>query len=448
MEKLQTSMFTRRALWKLIAPLIVEQILAVNIGLADTFMVSQCGEAAVSGVSLVDTLNILLINIFSALATGGAIVSSQYIGREEPENACIAAKQLILVTAGISTLLMTVCLIGNHGILDVIFGKVETDVAENAYTYFFWSALSYPFIALYNAGAALFRAMGNSRVSMLVSLLMNILNISGNALLIFGAGLGVAGAAIASLISRFVGAVIILLLLRFQHHAIHLDSLIRLEWKPHMIRNILMIGIPTGLENGMFQVGKILVMGLITEIGTVAITANAIANQVAALPQIPGAAIGLAMVTVVGQCIGAGEYDQAQAYTIKLTGLAYGMMSVLCILEACGAGIIVSMFALSADTVTTTVELLVFHGITCMVLWPASFVLPNGLRAAGDVRFTMLVSVLSMWICRIGFSYLFVKLFQMGVMGVWIAMVLDWIVRVVFFIIRLLRGKWKNKQII
>ena len=441
-------MFNRKQLARLIWPLIVEQFLAVAIGMADTVMVTSCGEAAVAGVSLVDSINVLLINIFSALATGGAILASQYIDRQDKEQANVAAKQLVLVTAGISVLVMAICLFANASLLHMVFGEAEADVMTNAETYFFWSALSYPFLALYNAGAALFRAMGNSRISMFTALLMNALNIGGNALLIYGMNMGVAGAAIASLVSRFVGAAIMLALLRLRHQMIQLDSLIRLGFHPPMIRQILGVGVPNGLENGMFQIGKILVQRLITVLGTASISANAVANTVAALPQIPGAAIGLAMITVVGQCIGAGEQDQAKSYTLRLTGLAYASMSVLCILEVVLVAPIVGFFNLSAQTAELARQLLVYHGITCLIMWPASFVLPNGLRAAGDVRFTMLVSILSMWVFRIGFSYLLVDMLHMGVLGVWVAMTIDWLVRVIVFSIRLFTGGWRNKHLI
>lgn len=441
-------MFSKKQLARLIWPLIVEQFLAVAIGMADTVMVTSCGEAAVAGVSLVDSINVLLINIFSALATGGAILASQYIGRQDKEQANVAAKQLILVTAVISLLVMGGCLLTNRQLLHMVFGDAEAVVMGHSEIYFFWSALSYPFLALYNAGAALFRAMGNSRISMFTSLLMNALNIGGNALLIYGLKMGVAGAAIASLISRFAGAVILLILLRLRPRLIRLDSLIRLGFHPRMIRQILGVGVPNGLENGMFQIGKILVQRLITALGTASISANAVANTVAALPQIPGAAISLAMITVVGQCIGAGEPEQAKRYTLRLTGLAYASMSVLCILEVVLATPIVGCFHLFDHTAELTRQLLIYHGITCLIMWPASFVLPNGLRAAGDVRFTMLVSVFSMWVFRIGFSYLLVETLHMGVLGVWMAMTIDWLVRLTVFTIRLFTGGWRNKHLI
>ena len=441
-------MFTAKDLRKLILPLIVEQFLAVTIGMADTIMVASTGEAAMSSVSLVDAINILLINIFSALATGGAIVASQYLGREDNKRANVAAKQLLLVTTAMSVFIMAVCLIGRNPILDLIFGKIEPEVMDNCRVYFFWSALSYPFLAVYNAGAALYRSMGNSKVSMLTSTLMNAINIAGNALLIFGFHMGVAGAAIASLFARMVGAVLITCLLRFKPHVIQLEAVFKLDFQPEMIKNILKFGVPTGLENGMFQIGRLMTQGLVATFGLTATTANAIGMSLSAFPQIPGTAIGLAMVTVVGQCIGARRQEEAKRYTLKLTGLAYLAMGALNLVMLALLPVVIGIYNPSPATAALARELMLYCIACTILLWPASFVLPNGLRVAGDVRFTMTVSIVSMWVFRIGFSYLLAKGLQMGVLGVWIAMTIDWAFRILCFAIRFFRGKWMNKQLI
>ena len=441
-------MFTAKDLRKLILPLIVEQFLAVTIGMADTIMVASTGEAAMSSVSLVDAINILLINIFSALATGGAIVASQYLGREDNKRANVAAKQLLLVTTAMSVFIMAVCLIGRNPILDLIFGKIEPEVMDNCRVYFFWSALSYPFLAVYNAGAALYRSMGNSKVSMLTSTLMNAINIAGNALLIFGFHMGVAGAAIASLFARMVGAVLITCLLRFKPHVIQLEAVFKLDFQPEMIKNILKFGVPTGLENGMFQIGRLMTQGLVATFGLTATTVNAIGMSLSAFPQIPGTAIGLAMVTVVGQCIGARRQEEAKRYTLKLTGLAYLAMGALNLVMLAFLPVVIGIYNPSPATAALARELMLYCIACTILLWPASFVLPNGLRAAGDVRFTMTVSIVSMWAFRIGFSYLLAKGLQMGVLGVWIAMTIDWAFRILCFAIRFFRGKWMNKQLI
>lgn len=441
-------MFTRKALCLLIIPLVIEQILAVTIGMADTVMVARVGEAAVSGISLVDTINVLLINIFSALATGGAVVSSQYLGRQDSKKACVAAKQLLWAIFILSSIIMVAALLFRNALLDLIFGHIEADAMSHARTYFWLSAISYPFLAIYNSGAALFRTMGNSKVSMLTSLLMNIINISGNAILIFGFNMGVAGAGTASLLSRATGAVIMVILLRNGMNPIH----VRDPWKPQfnfaMIKNILKIGVPNGMENGMFQIGKILVQGLIASFGTAAIAANAVANNLANIQILPGAAIGLAMITVVGRCVGAHDYKQAKIYAIKLMKITYLSMFALDLFLLAIAMPLIHFYRLSPEATSTAWELIVCHTVCAILIWPSAFTLPNALRAAGDVKFTMFTSIFSMWAFRIGLSYVLGAWCQMGVLGVWIAMIIDWIFRAIFFVQRFLREKWKHRQVI
>lgn len=441
-------MFTRKDLIRLIIPLVVEQILAVTIGMADTVMVASVGEAAVSGVSLVDTINILLINIFTALATGGAVVASQYLGKGEQGNACIAAKQLLLSITALSFGISVLSVAGRLPILNLVFGNIEPEVMSNAQTYFLLTALSYPFLGIYNAGAALFRAMGNSKVSMFISMVMNLINIVGNAILIYGLHIGVAGAGTATLVSRIVGAVIVTVLMCHHSNPIHYDSLLRWKFHPAMVKSILHIGVPNGLENGMFQVGKVLVQGLIASFGTTAIAANAVANSIASVEVIPGSAMGLALITVVGQCVGAGEYDQAKRYTIllmKITYLSVGLLN-LAILPLIGG--ITAVFQLSSETASIAIQLMWIHGVCAMVIWPASFTLPNALRAANDVRYPMMISIFSMWTFRIGCSYLLGQVWGMGVVGVWLAMIIDWIFRASLFILRFCRGKWRGRQLV
>ena len=444
----QETIWDRRRLIKLIVPLIIEQILSVTIGMADTVMVSGAWEAAVSGISLVDSLNILLINIFSALATGGAVIGAQYLGKRDRDSACDAAKQLALSVAALSLVIAAFSLVAKDWLLAAIFGTVEPAVMANAQVYFFLSALSYPFIAVYNAAAALFRAMGNSKIPMLISAGMNVINIVGNAVLIFGFHLDVAGAGIASLASRIAACVVGMILITRPVHEIYIRSLfpLKIDWK--MIKNIMRIGIPNGLENGMFQIGKILVQGLVSSFGTAAIAANAVAGNIASLEIIPGSAIGMAMITVVGQCVGARDYDGAKKYVRRLMVITYIFMAVLNVPLLFVVRQIVGFYSLSGEAMTMATEILLLHGICAIFIWPAAFSLPNALRAANDVKFTMIAAIASMWICRIGMSYLLALNLGMGVMGVWIAMILDWCVRAVVLVGRYLSGKWKTKQYI
>lgn len=442
-------LFTKESLRRLIIPLIIEQILAVTIGIADTVMVASVGEAAVSGISLVDSVNQLLINVFSAMATGGAVVCSQYLGRREQYNACLAAKQLLYGTTSLALLLMTVALVGRDAIIRTVFGNIEQDVFSNAQTYMVLSALSYPMLAVYNAGAALYRSMGNSKVSMYTSIIMNLTNIVGNAIMIFVLKMGVAGAALATLLSRSLGAVVMTVLLTRNHtQSIYIDQLLHFEFRPHMMKSILRIGIPSGLENSVFQVGKVLVQSLVSSFGTTAIAANAVASNLAGMMVLPGSAIGLAMITVVGRCIGAKEYDQAKHYTFRLMLLTYMGMGILGVLLFFASPLIIAIYKLTAETATTAQWLITFYCFCALVIWPTSFVLPNALRAANDVRFPMIVSIASMWLCRVVASYLLANGLHLGIKGVWIAMVLDWVFRSAFFIARFLKGKWRERQIL
>jgi putative MATE family efflux protein len=425
---------------------VIEQVLAMTIGMADTMMVASVGEAAVSGISLVDTINQLLISIFSALATGGAVVASQYLGAGDRKEACSAAKQLVYSIAALSAGVMLLSIAGRTHILRLIFGQIEPVVMENAKVYFLLSALSYPFLGIFNAGAALYRAMGNSRASMLVSVLMNLVNISGNAIFIFGFGLGVRGAALATLVSRVLGAVIMLVLIRHPSNPVYVEQLLHFEFRGNLVKNILYIGIPNGLENGLFQAGKILVQSLVATFGTAAIAANAVANNMAGMQVIPGNAMGLALITVVGQCVGAEDYEAAKRYTLKLMKVAYLTMGAWSLLLTFLSPAVARVYHLSPEVTEIAIQLMMLHGICGIVFWPSSFALPNALRAASDVRFTMASSIFSVIVFRLGLSYLLGLGVGLGVQGVWLAMVCDWIFRSLLFVTRFFSGKWRGKR--
>lgn len=440
--------FSRKELFLLIIPLVIEQFLAIAVGFADTIMVSYVGENSVSGVSLVDSINILIIQIFSALATGGAVVAAQYIGRSETNNACRSAKQLLNASIVLSGALMAICLCFRKFILSTVFGKIEQEVMEVAVNYFLITSISYPFLAIFNSCAALYRAVGNSRVSMFVALIMNVLNVAGNAVGIYVLGWGAAGAAISTLISRIAGAVIMLVLISRRGQIIFIDSLFRPEFDWNMTKRILAIGIPSGFENGAFQVGKLMIASLVTTFGTAAIAANAISGTIASISNIPGSAIGLAMVTVVGQCMGAGDHVQARFYVRKLMIYTYVAMNALNVLMVIFAKQLVGAFNLSELASSYAEDIVYSFGIASALIWPAAFTLPNALRAAGDVKFTMYSSMITMGIFRLGFSYILGQAMGMGLFGVWFAMYIDWIFRAALFIGRYFSGRWENKRAI
>ncbi len=442
-------LFSREELRRLMLPLLLEQLLVVAMSIINTIMVSSVGENAVSAISLVDSINILLINVFSALATGGAVVTAQYLGRREMDMAGKAAKQLLYVMLAVSLLISGLSLTFYRGLLAAVFPGVETAVMDYSRTYFLIIIFSFPFLSVYSGGSALLRAAGNSKASLNTTLLINLFNVAGNALLIYVFRLGVAGAAIAALSARAAGSVIMLRLLKDPHNQLlRIPSLWQFKWDGMMVKRILGIGIPNGLENSLFQLGKILLQSLVSSLGGAAIAANAVASSLSGLQTIPGSAVGLALITVVGRCVGAGEYGQAKRYIKKLMGFAYLTMALLVgvILLACPY--VINSYDLSPETAATVRQLIVAYTIVCAFFWPSSFALPNALRAAGDVRFTMVVSALSMLIFRIGFSYLLVLNFGMGVMGVWVAMMIDWVARSAAFFARYKSGRWEHRKVL
>ena len=428
-------MFTRKDLVKLLLPLIVEQLLAVLVGMADVVMVAAVGETAVSGVSLVDSISILIIQMLAALATGGSVVCAQYIGKKQPENACEAAGQLILITTMVSAVIAVVALLGNRHLLSMIFGKVEDSVMENAQIYFWLSALSYPFLAVYNSCAALYRAMGNSKVSMYASLVMNAINIAGNAMCVFGLHMGVEGVGIPTLVSRAFAAILMLFLIQRPQNVIRIRNLQELRFNGRMIEDILKVGVPNGMENTMFQFGKLFLQSLVSSLGTVAIASYAVASNLVTFEYLVGNAIGLGIITIVGQCVGAGEWEQAKQYTKKLVLVNYAALVVICSLMILFRNQVVGIYNLSPEATRTSAEMLFAHSLA-MVVWPLAFTIPYSLRASFDAPFTMYVSVASMWIFRIASAYFFVKVLNLGVMGVWYGMYIDWVFRGLLFVNR------------
>ncbi|MBP3709209.1 MAG: MATE family efflux transporter [Treponema sp.] len=459
------ALFSSRDLFRLIWPLIVEQLLSILLGMIDIVMVATLGESSVSGVSLVDSLNILLVQLFAALGTGGAVVAAQYIGHDARDMASKTAKQLIYAILIAAFVIMTICLCLRKNLLSFLFGDIEGSVMDAASTYFLITIFALPSIGLYNACAALFRAQGNSRVSMLISLLINVLNISGNAVLLYGLKWGVEGVALPTLISRGAAAGILLALLykggRYKgRELISIKGILRFEFDRKLMHRILAIGIPNGLENSVFQIGKILVLSLIATFGTTAIAANAAANTLASFEVLPSAAIGLGMLTVVGQCMGVGDAEQAAYYTKKLMMIAYVSLIILNIPLLLCSNKILQLYNLSSETTQLAWYMTLTHGIFTMAIWSFSFAFPNALRAAGDAVFTMIVSVISMCVVRIGMSYVFAKTELFGLvqhmnwsssfaaLGIWFAMVLDWSVRSLCFIWRFHSGRWKQKHVI
>lgn len=441
-------MFTKKQIWALIIPLMIEQVLNALMGAADTMMVSNAGSAAISAVSLVDSINILVLYVFTAMATGGTIICSQYIGHREEDMACEAGKQLVLSVTALSVAVTILCLLLRRPLLQLIFGSVEADVMANSLTYFFITALSYPFIALYNSGAALFRTCGNSRLPLAISTVANLINVIGNAIFIFGFHMGVAGAALSTLLSRVICAVAVMLCLRRPKQAIVVKDYFSIRPNMRLIKRIMAIGIPTGIENGMFQFGKLAIQSTVSTMATVEIAAQAMTSTLEMMTSNASIGVGLAMVTIVGQCVGAWKLDEAKYYIKRLTW--YGELGIIvsCAIIAAAIKPITVLGGMEPAAAEICVKLTWLICIVKPILWAFGFMPPYGLRAAGDVKFTMIFSICSMWFCRVILAIVLVRVFHLGLLSIWIAMFIDWALRVVVYTIRLSGDKWIHKAVI
>lgn len=439
-------MFTKKQLWALLIPLMVEQVLNSLMDTADTMMVSNVGSAAISAVSLVDSINTLILNIFSALATGGAIVCSQYIGKQRTDKANVAGRQLILSMFAISVVISAICVIFRAPLLSLIFGKVDADVMENALTYMLITGLSFPFIGLYNASAALFRSSGNSKLPMTVSMISNCINIVGNAIFIFGLKMGVAGAALSTLTSRIFCAVVIMYIQTKPKQTIYISNYLAIRPDLSMVKMILGFGIPTGIENGMFQFGKLAIQSTVSTLGTTAIAAQAMTAVLEGFSSMAGMGIGLGMVTVVGQCIGAGRKDEAKRYILKLTW--YGEVSIIisCVLLYLACDLITTLGGMEPEAASLCKQMTLAITIYKPIAWSFSFMPGYGMRAAGDVKFSMITSSITMWTCRVFLTVVLIRFFGWGPMAVWIGMFTDWTARSICFATRFFTGGWLKKK--
>lgn len=441
-------LFSNKALVALLIPIVVEQLLNSFMGMIDTMMVSNVGSEALSGVSLVDSVNNLIVQLFSAMATGAAIVCSHYVGMRDKEGANNAAKQVV-ISVGVIALVITVFGITfKRQILGIIFGQIEPGVMENAVIYFFFTALSYPFLALFSAGSAIFRSCGNSRYPMTVSVISNVINIIGNYILIFTFDMGVTGAAIATLISRIFCMVAVYVALAKPRQDIVVNDYmnIRPDWS--LIKTILAIGIPSGIENSMFQFGKLAIQSTVSTMGTAVIAAQAMTNILESLNGIFGLGVGMCLMTVVGQCMGAGRKEEARYYIIKLCIIAEVGITISCLLVYAMLRPVTVIAGMESTSAALCIEMMTAITIVKPLIWTGSFVPAYGLRAAGDVRFSMTTSIITMWGCRVALCILLVKTYNMGPMAVWYGMFADWALRSVIFFSRFLSGKWMKKEVI
>ena len=440
-------MFSKKEIQRLMVPLILEMFLSLLVGFADSVMVASAGNAAVSAVSLVDSISVLMVVLFSALANGGSVVIGQLLGRGEEERARGCGAQLmtlLLLASGIVTALL---LFFTQGLLQLLFGSAEEEILVNCRIYYRILMSSVPFLALFNGGSALCRITGDSRTPMRISVIVNLVNIAGNAVCIYVLHMGVAGVALPSLLSRIVGVVLIVPVVTRQSFALSIRerSLYRLEGRT--VKNIFSIAIPGAIENSMFQFGKILLMSLVSTLSTASITANAIGNTVGNMHNIIGMGINIGLTTIVSRCVGAGDYDGAERYTYRMVRWVYVAEGIADIGMLLAIPLVNRMYGVTGEAAQLSTYINLIHGVATILFWPIAFMFNNAMVAAGDSRFTMLVSSGAMWIGRVALSYLLISGFHFGVLSIWIAWVIDWFIRVAFFIPRWKSGIWKTKAI-
>ena len=426
----------------------MEQLLVMLVGIADTFVVSYAGEAAVSGVSLVNSFNTIFIYLFTALAFGGAVIISQYIGRHDTEPAGESASQLFTVSLLFSAAAAVVILMLHRQILRLMFGKVEPEVMEACVTYLRISAYSYPAIAVYNAGAAVYRSIGKTSTTMYISVLSNIINVIGNVIGVFVLYAGVAGVAYPSLAARMFSAVVITGLCFRKRERVQYRLGWILQWNRDLMRRILGIAVPNGIENGIFQFVKVALSSVAALFGTYQIAANGIAQSIWSMAALAGVTMGPVFITVIGQCMGAGDSGQAEYYFKKLLKITLLLSLIWNAMIFAVTPLLMKAYILADETKRLVILLVLIHNVFNSIVFPFSGPLGNGLRAAGDVKFTMVVSIASTIGGRLIFSLLFGIVFQMGVIGIACAMCLDWLLRAIIFYVRFKAGKWKCFKVI
>ena len=444
----QKHLFSNKMLKSILVPVILEQLLNSFMGTADTMMVSNVGSAAISAVSLVDSINVLLIQAFSALAAGGTIICAQYMGQRNYERANKAARQVLFIILSISAAVTILCLLFKDPLLHFIFGKVDADVMEASSVYFLFSAASYPFIALYDSGASIFKAQENTKGPLIISVISNVMNIVGNAILIWGFHMGVAGAAIATLVSRIFCAVVVLWQLRKDRQPIVVRDYLKIRPDRKLIGRILGLGIPSGIENSMFQLGKLAIQSTVSTLGTTAIAAQAMTNNLEMLNGTAAMGVGIGLMTIVGECIGAGREDEAVYYVKKLSCVAEMIIIGCCLLVFALTKPITILGGMEPESARMCFQMMVWITVVKPLVWVVSFIPAYGMRAAGDVRFSMITSCVSMWVFRFCLCVFLIRVMGMGPLAVWFGMFTDWTIRGIVFIWRFHSRKWLKHKVV
>lgn len=431
-------MFDRKATMRLFWPVFVEQTFAVTINFLATIMVRSVSEDAMAGVGLVGILNFLVMNAFSAVAAGVSVVVSQCVGRGDPSGAGRAGSQSVVLTLYLSAGIGGVMALLSRPMLGALFGGSEPAVLEAANIFFVWSCLSMPMLALFTTLSGIARSTGNVRLPMFCSVLSNVAYVLTAALCIQGLRIGVAGAGIAMAVSRLIPAMLMGLLARKGRGGIYLPRLSPCLNR-EVLRPVLKIAVPSGVDSLIFNGGKLLVNVFMSGMGTPVLAANSILNNLTSVLNLPGGAIQTIGVTITGQVYGKGDKREARRQMVRLT--LYGMASVAALAAVMLAvlGPSIRVFGPSEETYSITRDVMYLIFAATPLFWPASFIVPQTLRACNDAMYTMWVSIVSMLLIRVFGSWLLGVYFGMGLLGIWLSMVLDWVLRGALFMPRMLR---------
>ncbi len=440
--------FSNKALIAFLMPVLFEQLMLAGLTMADTFMVSSLGETAVAGVALVNRIDNFAKQFFVSLAQGGSVVLSQYIGARDDDKAEISLKSNVRIVVLIGLAVMLFMVVLKEQTLHLLFGGAEANVLAISSEYFTITALSYPFVALYYAGSATFRAMGESKIPFMASIAMMGINLLLKYIFIFVIKIGVTGAAYSTLLAMGIVGFGLMLMLKGEKNRVRMVGFFKPDWDKKIVKSILTVSVPNGIEQGMFQLGALAIAGLVSGLGQASIAADSLARSITPLLYSIGAAFNAVMMMVVGQCMGAGNSDEAEMYAKHIIKLDYVLTFCNAILFMVLLKPLISVFNVSPEAQHLAFWIMVLYTSGTIFMYPLSFALAAGLRGSGDTKFVMIIAVASMFLFRIGAAYIFVHLFHWGVIGTWVAMVSDWVIRSVLFMIRFKKGKWKLNKVI
>lgn len=438
--------YSNTQLFRLIVPIIIEQFLLMVVGIADTMMISHVTEAAVSGVSLTNQLVNVFLLVFTAMATGGAVVASQYVGARDQDNGNLAVGQLLMSTTVISVGIALLLYIFGSQLFSLLFGKVEADVFKAGVEYLNIMLISFPSLAIYNSCAGVYRSMGKTRTIMNISMIMNVINVIGNYIGVFILHAGVAGVAWPTVASRLFGAIVMLVISQNRNNTLYVRFRNVFTLRPDMVKRIFTVAIPNAVEGGLFQLSKVALSSIVALFGTAQIAANGVAQSFWSMAALFGVAMGPAFVTVIGQYIGANDPEGADYYLQKLWRFTYVGAIIWNFAFFFISLPLLNLYSLSQEAHDLVIILMIIHNVGCAMFSTTS--VPNGFRAAGDIKWTMYCSIFSTVVCRVILSIILGLWMNLGVIGIALAMVGDWAIKTFLVVLRYRSGKWIHKKLI